>query len=59
MDLFYRGAMNPVEHLFNNHVYYDASWCWANDLDDSMFKMSEHMENKVNHYIFFTNEYQD
>ena len=41
---FYNNRNAPLEHLFNCHIYCDASWCWAKQLDDATFL---HLKNKL------------
>jgi hypothetical protein len=31
---FVQNARAPIEHLFNEHAYCDASWCWAKDIEE-------------------------
>ena len=31
-NYFLKNARAPIEHLFNEHAFCDASWCWAKDM---------------------------
>ena len=31
---FIAGALAPVEHLFNSHIWCVSDWCWAKNLDN-------------------------
>ena len=33
---FFRNARAPVEHLFSNHEFCDASWCWTKEIDERL-----------------------
>ena len=46
IDDFVRNAKAPVEHLFNDHQWCNASWCWAKDLDNKTHKMYTHLMSK-------------
>ena len=36
---FVANAKAPIEHLFNNHQWCHADWCWAKGLDNKTHKL--------------------
>ena len=40
---FVENARAPIEHLFYEHAYCDASWCWAKDIEQ---KKNEIIQNR-------------
>ena len=35
-DEFVANARAPIEHLFDNHVFCDPTWCWAKTINDKL-----------------------
>ena len=42
---FVANALAPIEHLFNEHSYCDAEWCWSKEMDE---KVHEILTTKTN-----------
>ena len=36
---FVRNALAPVEHMFDNHIYCDSSWCWSKEVQDKVHRI--------------------
>ena len=36
LEKFVANATAPIEHLFNNHIYCDSSWCWSREIEDKV-----------------------
>ena len=36
---FVANALAPIEHLFNEHTYCDAEWCWSKEMDDKVHEL--------------------
>ena len=36
---FITNAMVPVEHLFNDHSFFDAAWSWSKDVEENVDKI--------------------
>ena len=44
-----QNALAPVEHMFDNHIHCDASWCWSKEVQDKVHRtLVEWRENEVN-----------
>ena len=38
----------PIEHLFNNDIYCDSSWCWSREIENKVHEIiSMRNKNKV------------
>jgi hypothetical protein len=43
---FVANATAPIEHLFNNHIYCDSSWCWSREIEDKVHEIISMRNNK-------------
>ena len=36
---FVANVLAPIEHLFNEHSYCDAEWCWSKEMDEKVHEI--------------------
>ena len=44
---FLHNARAPVEHLFSNHEFCDASWCWTKEIDERLHNIIKNAMEKL------------
>ena len=50
-------AIAPVEHLFDEHSFYDSSWCYSIEIEESVHKIiTESVETRVSFRIYEFNK---
>ena len=45
---FVKNALAPLEHVFNNHAFCDAAWCWSKEMAE---KVDEVLKNTAQNTI--------